>query len=347
MKTYKLIYILLFAVLMGCDKSEKKDDPVVENYIIPVIFHVMYDDPSNENQYINRGRMSEIVAEGNEFFKNNGVRLTVRLAETKPDGTPLDEVGVNRIKVENSTINPYKFMGELSLETKALLWNTEAYVNVFVYDFTSIHVAGISHLPYTPKDNALAGLSGVNPGSGHSNLMYPHSISLNNRYIYRSGNSDVYESGNAAKTFIHELSHYFGVFHVFAEEDVFEDGVYQYTTLDVCKDTDFCIDTETYNKYKYDTWVNWYINDKKDSGKEPLLYDLVKRNDCSEFNAQYVSYNIMDYDYSYMNKMSEEQIARMYHVIEYSPLVPVQKNSTRVKTKSIEGPIDMPMRIIE
>ncbi len=356
MKTLKLISILLFTMLMSCEKSnvptpeppvDPPTDPVTETYVIPIVFHVLYDDPSDVNQFIRRGRINEMVVACNSFFKKNGVDITVRLAETTPSGKVMDEAGVNRIKVAQSTIDPHIFMGTNSDENKAILWDTEEYVNVFTYDFSSEYVAGISHLPYSTNENILEGLPIASQFVDHSSLKYPHSISLNNEYIYRQSNEDTYVSGDAVSTFIHELSHYLGVLHVFSEKSVYNDsGEYLFTNTDLCEDTDFCADTETYNKVKYDVWVEKYFADKELKNENPLITDLVKRQNCG--GLQFISTNIMDYDFSYMTKLTKQQIERMHHVINNSPFIPIQDKDRKSRgTRRSEGPVDLPFVMIE
>ena len=354
MKIYQLIYIFLFAILMGCEKPKIEIEPPVEPpvkptetaYVVPVVFHVLYDDPTDINQYIKRGHINNLIGVCNSFFKDNGVNITVLLAETTPEGKRMDEAGVNRIRVDNSTIDPDIFMQSNSEENKALLWDTEEYINIFTYEFSLEFVAGISHLPYTTDLNLLEGLPVTNQSVDHSSLRYPHCISINNSYMYRRGDKDTYVPGDITRTFIHELSHYLGVLHVFSEESVFTDkGEFLYNNTNLCKDTDFCTDTETYNKDKYDTWVGEYFASKEAKNENPLIMDLVKRQDCA--GVQFISTNIMDYDYSYMTKLSKQQIARMHHVINYSPFIPIQdKDRKHRKTRTSTGPIDLPFVVI-
>ena len=349
MKNYVLILLSVFALFVGCEKTKVTPEPPVEppvgSYVVPIVFHVLYDDASQVNQYINRGRINEIVTIGNKFFKDNGVNLTVRLADVTPAGKTMDEAGVNRVKVNESTIDPNLFMSSNNASNTAMLWNTDEYVNVFVYHFTEENVAGISHIPYTTERNKLKGLSVVNSNISHSNLGYPHSMCLNNTYIYTQSDENTYKSGDVTVTFIHELSHYLGVMHVFSEKDIYNaSGDYLYTDNDVCEDSDYCSDTDTYNKVEYDAWIGKYIADKSASGESPLLVDLVKRQNCA--GVQFTSSNVMDYDYSYMSKLTPQQIVRIHHVLDYSPLIPRQSVDKRGATKSVDGTMDLPLRAI-
>ena len=343
MKTNVFLYLLLLAFFTGCgDSNDTPEQPVkpptptpTESFVVPIVFHVLYDDPTDRNQYIDRGRINEIVAESNKFFKANGANITVRLAETTPNGKVMDEVGVDRIRVTNSTFDPNQFMSDESGQNMSLLWSVDEYVNVFVYEFTEENslVAGISHLPYTTDQHHLNGLYTIDPSMGHANLKYLHCLSINNTYIYHQATNDTYVSGDVTVTFTHELSHYLGVFHVF-------------TSGNTCKDSDYCDDTETYNRFEYNNWVEDYFTEKDLMGKPYVLTDLVKRTNCS--GMQFTSRNIMDYDYSYMTKLTEQQIARIYHVLNYSPLIPSQNNGTRSRViENNYGPVDLPLVTIE
>lgn len=59
-------------------------------------------------------------------------------------------------------------------------------------------------------------------------------------------------------TLAHELGHYLGLHHVFAEEKN-DKG---YTSIDDCQDTDYCEDTPSYNILEYNKMLTQYIKQK-------------------------------------------------------------------------------------
>ena len=128
------------------------------------------------------------------------------------------------------------------------IWDPNLYVNIMLYTFEQTDgesdILGISHMPYSVQGtDAPEGLNEVGRTFlQKSNLLYPYSVSINNRYLYASSASD-----NIISTLAHELGHYLGLYHVFAES---EDG-----EQNLCIDSDYCTDTPTYNRTEYMLWV--------------------------------------------------------------------------------------------
>ena len=79
------------------------------------------------------------------------------------------------------------------------------------------------------------------------------------------------------------LFHILGIYHAFSEND---EGIY-----DGCFDSDYCDDTPTYNKVKYD--ADYAYTAKNDPANFTFDY-LVKRENCKT-NQTFTSTNIMDY----------------------------------------------------
>ena len=83
-----------------------------------------------------------------------------------------------------------------------------------------------------------------------SNLKYAHCLCINSKYIYYESNrykGITSESENtenliydANATLAHELGHYLGLHHVFAEKDN--------KPIESYADTDYCTDTKSYNR---------------------------------------------------------------------------------------------------
>ena len=83
------------------------------------------------------------------------------------------------------------------------------------------------------------------------NISFPLSVSINAKYIntlsarYTSSSKEKtfrgYKEEDVVVTLAHELGHYLGLFHVFAEDR--NNGV-----IDSCVDSDYCQDTPSYNK---------------------------------------------------------------------------------------------------
>ena len=116
---------------------------------------------------------------------------------------------------------------------------------------------------------------------------FPWGIVLNNTHIYED---DFY------KTLAHELGHYLGLFHVFSEKG--------------CDETDYCDDTENYDRTAYTEWLSTFQGDPNDP-------ELFNRTNCETGES-----------------------ARVRHVLENSPLIPGPKNIT--VTKGL-GETDLPV----
>jgi zinc-dependent metalloproteinase lipoprotein len=164
-----------------------------------------------------------------------------------------------------------------------------------------------------------------------SNLAFPYCISINECYASAGYDSkrytaflgkDRYNSSmvDVSSTLAHELGHYLGLLHVFAEKD---NGEY----ADDCKDTDHCEDTPSYNKLEYEKWLTEYLK-----APEISFSKAIKRTNCEgeEFN----SHNIMDYSVTCADRISEDQYKRIRNVLYYSPLIPGPKKNSKTSTET-------------
>lgn len=301
------------------------------HYKLPVIFHVLYKDKTDRKQYVDKGRLAQIINACNLIYKNKiyqsdkynisqDMNLEFVMATETPDGIPLDEPGVERIEWETSSMSCVEFMDGKDSKTKEyakMLWNPQVYINIFIYPFTENNILGISHLPYYISSYPLEGL---NRGDYYlkNGVDYPHCVSINSSYIYINTNSEYYYAQDVYVTLAHELGHYLGLHHTFSE-----DG----DNTDLCQDTDFCEDTPTYNITEYTRWMNSINID------DYTLKELCTRNDCK--SGTFVSRNIMDYAFCYSDQFTPDQRNRIRHVLSYSPLIPGSKNYSDSDTRSI------------
>ena len=316
------------------------------HYNLPVIFHVLYKDKSDARQYVSQSRLAEILDVVNKLYTANtgsvDMNLSFLLATTDEEGKALDTPGVEYIEWEDDyPINYSEFMADKTNNYVDYLWNPNRYINVMVYNFkgdedSETSTLGISHLPFTTTgDNLLEGLNEIKYSYlEQSNISFPYCVSINSLYINEQSSSTRYNSADVTVTMAHELGHFLGLHHVFAED---KDGA-----MNECADTDYCDDTPSYNKTEYDAYVDYMAE------KEPqhfTLKNLAKRTDCS--GESFTSYNIMDYSFSYSNRFTPQQRARVRHVLTYSPLIPGPKKDV-VKTRA-EAPekMDLPIRVVK
>lgn len=327
--------------------TQEASDMNVEDYYyrIPVVFHVLYKDDLDSLQYVDRGRLAKILENVNRLYQRKvegmDMKLEFVLPEADPNGKPMEEPGVERVKWGTASMDCDEFMSNERNKYTSLLWDPNQYINVMVYNFTSdggrTVTLGISHLPYSVKGiHQLAGLNVSNYSIIKlSQLKYAHCVSINSLFIYDESDDTVYSTTDVNVTLAHELGHYLGLHHVFAEAA--KGGV-----LDDCVDSDYCDDTPSYNKIQYDLDYEYY---SKHEPEKFTFENLVKRNNCS--GEPFVSTNVMDYAVSYSNRFTDDQRGRIRHVLNYSPLIPGPKAGLTTRASSEEEQLDLPLRVVK
>lgn len=303
------------------------------HYRLPVIFHVLYNDPNDPNQFVKKERIMEVLKACNSIYQNKiysnpnknisqDMNLEFVLATEGPDGTPLETPGIEYIEWSSPSMDCTEFMdGKNSQKAKEyaeMIWNPKLYINIFLYSFTEERILGISHLPYALSEHPLAGL---NNGNYYLNneVAYPHCVSINSDYIYENSTTQYYNPYDVYVTLAHELGHYLGLHHAFSEKG---------DNTDLCEDTDYCDDTPTYNMTEYTDWVNGLRRDQ-----QYTLTELSTKHNCS--GVKFVSRNIMDYAYCFSDEFTPDQRKRIRHVLSYSPLIPGLKEYSSTDTRSL------------
>ena len=361
MKTFFLFLFSIVLFLLGsCSDSTEPEtipeptEPAITddyNYNLPIIFHVLYKDETNRLQYISPNRLSQILDIVNGLYKkatqSADMNLTFTLATTDPKGAVLSTPGVEYIKwTEEYPINCENFMNDDTTEGGKgyvkYLWNPNHYINVMVYNFTSdltsnSTILGISHLPFTTTgSNSLEGLNEIKHAHLElANLSFPYCVSINSLYINEQSTTDIYNTLDVTITLAHELGHYLGLHHVFSEDKLTGE------TLNDCKDSDYCDDTPSYNKIKYDIDYEYAFQTHQGN----TYANLVKRENCD--NIKFISRNIMDYSISYSDQFTQDQRNRVRHVLMYSPLIPGPKKVQTDTRTIIHGPLDLPIRVVK
>lgn len=339
-----IVFILTLCFFISCDDSEPipESTPTPEintetfHYELPVIFHVLYKDKNNSNQYVSKERLAEVLAAVNKLYEKADMNLEFTLATKDPNGNTLAEPGVERIPWTGEyPIDCDNFMTDNKRTYTNLLWDPNLYINVMVYNFkteanSGTITLGISHLPYTTSTSQLDGLTSSSSLLKLENLQYAYCLSINSLFtdIKYQSTSSSYSTVDVTVTLAHELGHYLGLFHAFSEDS--KTGL----LLNECKDTDYCKDTPSYNKVRYD--------DLYDS--DASFFDLVKRESCD--SGEFVSHNVMDYSISYSDLFTPDQRTRIRNVLSYSPLIPGPKKTVS-PTRSISGPMDLPISVLK
>ena len=347
MKKY-IFGALLSTALFACSdsddtwKEEDGNNDTPENveyatdetaYEIPVVFHVFYSQKSQRLEYVEEGHLPKVLEAVNRRFANCGVdlKLQFKLAEVDPEGNAMPEPGVDRQKLRLATLDSSDFLLDTSFtlsvasgerkQAEDFIWDPTKYLNICLFREKDKAVLGISSFPYTLHPDTLAGMPKLMEARPVSELDYPHCVYINSTYIYDL-EPESYKTSEIVGTLCHEIAHYLGLRHAYGEDPV----TY---SIDCDIDTDFCEDTPTYNKYKY----NQYLLSNYPAGGvfTPELVAQLAERTVSETNTLYtkgdtfISTNIMDYAVSYLNELSPQQCERIRYILMRGPYVPGPK----------------------
>lgn len=311
-------------------------------YSLPIIFHVLY---SDNTQLEDRPRSEEIEAMllgVNKLYKpvhdlsfgepqeadalkqprtpGDNVRPNMNidfvLATKKPDGTALSSPGMNAVKVDDAEV----IYTQVLLDKKggiyhSLLWDPSQYINVFIFKFekdagssTTANeiVMGAAFLPQLISSQSGNGFDAYSDAFMDQ---YTRAIVLNSMLFYKEKETErpLY---NPSATLAHELGHYLGLYHTFAEDD-------KHTNMiNDCKDSDYCDDTPSYNRVTYTEKLALY-----GTSINHLQYDeLLQRISCDQ--KRFYSTNIMDYSLSHQDMFTLQQRERIRKALYFSPMVP-------------------------
>lgn len=348
------------------DEDEDNTKAMIDDeyiYKLPIIFHVLYRDQNDRTQYVPVARLQELVDYVNEIYRGNvygkseDIHVKFFLAQYDERGKRLKTPGVEYIKYgDEYPIVASRFMSDVSGKNMQYIWEPNEYINVMMYHFADEDnglVLGVSHMPMIfKKDSTIAGLESVDLDYiSKRNLRYPRCVSINSRYINqestrykqidkgRSGYQ--YTNTDVIVTFAHELGHYLGLHHTFAEEK----GENGYRLADHCSDTDYCEDTPSYNRTEYNDYLERYVRNTPE--KDINIWDVIARNNCQ--NERFNSDNIMDYSVSFSFRLSKEQKHRIREVLYHSPLMPgPKKKSVGSRATTIRNEkLDLPMTIVQ
>jgi zinc-dependent metalloproteinase lipoprotein len=327
------------------------------DYQLPVIFHVLYQDKNDVSQYIPASRLKNLLEYVNQLYQggiygeSSNVHVKFVLAEQDENGKKLSTPGVEYLYYPDAyPIDENAFM--VSSDNRKYIWDPNEYINIMMYPFKEGeggYVLGISHMPYTIKgNNQLEGLEETTETYISKNrLGYPLCSSINSIFVAQTAEggyyqSDRYTASNHQATYLtsadivvtmaHELGHYLGLFHMFTEDNSSTQSADWYAPVDSCGDTDYCLDTPSYNRSEYDNYLSEYLSGQSSSALS--AWDLLKRYDCD--GNMFYSANIMDYSFSRGFYISPDQKARIRNVLYYSPLVPGPKlNGANKSTRAV------------
>ena len=324
-------------------------------YKLPIIFHVIYADENDPTQNIPAEDIYAMLDDVNQMYRNAGGDNTVDLnmefvlAETDPQGNLLEEPGIDRVKWLTAELDAEEVMNDNTRKYVHFLWEPNDYVNILVYRFSANNILGISTFPYTTASHPMDGTD-VLPDMNITlaNLNYVRCVSINSSFIGdvddaltpyapESYKEVITKQVDDGVTLAHELGHYFGLRHAFSESNV---GVL---------DTDYCEDTPSYNYVEYQMAVQQIYQKLEEEEGFAASFDwatLFDRTNCRT-GEKYISHNIMDYAYSYLDEFTADQRLRVRHVLDYSPMIPGPKQTRAyLSTKAVsDGPMDLPFSV--
>jgi zinc-dependent metalloproteinase lipoprotein len=303
------------------------DNPDNYVYQLPVIFHVLYKDKDDTKQYVRKGWMKHVLDSVNMIYRDNGVNVQFQLAQYDEKNNKLDEAGVMRHQVDFDQYDCYKFISAEDTGNRKYgdyNQNLRRFINIYIFRFTEDNIAGISCMPLMPKGYELDSLLTNDFFNKYHNNGYPWGCCINNNYIYQTSNP-VYYSTPIYKTLSHELGHYLGLLHPFSTDE--------------CNEDDACADTPIYDRDAYIRSVQDYISGLR-PGETGELRVVIQRSECETGNM-FEARNVMDYDYCYNNKFTQEQNARIKYVLNYAQCTPGPKlfNPTTTRSSEPEGPL--------
>lgn len=335
-------------------------------YEIPVIFHVLYNEDEQQRlisqndknddvpdyKPINSEQLQTILNQVNRIYRGdpelptnsiertnyektrgNYVNANVKfvMASKDKDGNKLSPIGIRTYAIPEKSLSPETVMSDKEGgKYHKMAFPINKYINVFIFPFTSKSAnsmtLGIAHFPHISTSYPLEGLApGDESVSSYTN--YNHCIAINSRIFEPLVQRRLYREEKVPYfTLAHELGHILGLRHVFAEA-VTDKGL---TMVDDCIDSDFCADTESYNRISYD---RNRLPVSSTNNKYAEYVGLRRRTNCTQ--GAFVSTNIMDYEVSWNDRLTPDQLKRVRHVLYYSFNIPGPKLVT--PTKSLRG----------
>lgn len=287
-------------------------------YHLPVVFHILYKDKTDEQQYIKKGHMEKILTEVNKLYANNGMDIVFELAKYNDKGEELEEPGIVRHEVTFDEYSPHEFLSSKNTDNRQyakFAQNMKKYINVYIFRFKQDSedrfAMGISDLPVVPLDHPLDSLQATNAANDYAYTAAPWGCVINNEYIYEWQEKNTVNPNYIVSTVAHELGHYLGLLHTFSAVE--------------CEMDDACDDTPVSDYKNYTTYIQAYIEQQVAAGVKTFsIDDLARRKDCKTLE-DFIAKNVMDYSYCHNSEFTEQQRQRTRHVLQYAPLVPGPK----------------------
>ena len=291
-------------------------------YVLPVVFHVLYNNDSDTLENVRKGWLGKMMDRVNRLYSYNKANVRFEMAKYDDEGNQLEEAGVTRHQVTFSEYDPKEFLSTDGKDHKLFseyAFNIQRCINIYVFKFKDSKTMGLSDLAITPENHKLDSLQATDYLNSLENPGFPFGCCINNTYVYETQDNGYYNPNYIVCTLAHELGHFLGLLHTFSEDECNED--------DACTDTPNC----DYNNYL--SLLEMLIKAEQSAGRELTLEKVSERINCEDAST-YVARNVMDYAYCFSDEFSDQQKARMKHVLNYCPSIPGPKLDVYKKTRA-------------
>lgn len=286
-------------------------------YHLPVVFHIMYDDASNDTLNVKQEHLAKVLTEVNKLYAENQMNIVFELAKYNDNGDELEELGISRHEVDFSEYDASLFLNSKNKDNRQyakFTQNLKKYINVFVFRFkqddASNVTMGISTTAVVPTAHPLDSLLATDVANDYAYINSPWGVCINNKFIYEWQDERTVNPRFIVATLAHELGHYLGLLHTFSNDE--------------CNVDDACDDTNISDYDSYTASIIDLINQLSTQGKKPTMRQVALRVDC-KLNVDFLAHNVMDYAYTYADEFTAQQRKRTRHVLYYGPLIPGPK----------------------
>ena len=295
------------------------------DYHLPVVFHVMYHNKSDEKQNPDKSQFTKILDAVNKLYAANNMHIVFEMAKYDDDGEELEEPGIIRKKVDFKEYDPHEFLKDEDYAED--VQNLKKFINIFVFCFAQSSdestTLGLTTLPIVPTAYPLKYLVDTDAANEYAYLTTPYGVCINNEAIDEWQDEKTVNPKYIVATVAHEIGHYIGLLHTFSEIE--------------CEEDDGCEDTPISDYNNYIEYITDYIAKQQAAGKKITIEEVAKRTDCKT-GKEFIADNILDYAYTIGDVFTADQKKRTRHVLKYGALTPGPKlidyNTTGIVTKS-------------